>query len=124
MSLDELIQAANQLNETELDQLLQQVVTMRARRKAPVLPEEEVLILQQINQSIPADLRQQYQVLREKREAETLTPTEHELLIELSKQIENFGAKRLESLYKLAQLRQVSLSSLMETLGIPNLNYA
>jgi hypothetical protein len=124
MSLDELIHAANQLNETDLDQLLQQVVTMRARRKTPILPEEEVLMLQQINQSIPADLRSQYQALREKREAETLTPTEQETLIDLSKQIENLGATRLESLYKLAQLRQVSLSSLMETLGIPNLNYA
>jgi hypothetical protein len=124
MSLDELIQAANQLDETDLDQLLQQVVTLRARRKTPILPEEEVMLLQQINQSIPPDLRHQYQALREKLEAETLTPTEHELLIELSKQIENLGAKRLESLYKLAQLRQVSLSSLMETLGIPNLNYA
>jgi hypothetical protein len=124
MSLDELIQAANQLDETDLDQLLQQVVTLRARRKTPILPEKEVMLLQQINQSIPPDLRHQYQALREKLEAETLTPTEHELLIELSKQIENLGAKRLESLYKLAQLRQVSLSSLMETLGIPNLNYA
>jgi hypothetical protein len=82
MSLDELIHAANQLNETDLDQLLQQVVTMRARRKIPILPEEEVLMLQQINQSIPADLRSQYQALREKREAETLTPTEQETLID------------------------------------------
>jgi CBS-domain-containing membrane protein len=124
MSLDELIQAANQLDETDLDQLLQQVVTLRARRKTPILPEAEVLMLQQINQSIPTDLRHQYQTLRAKHEAETLTPTEHEKLIELSKQIENLGAKRLESLYNLAQLRQVSLSNLMETLGIPNLNYA
>jgi hypothetical protein len=124
MSLDELIQAANELNELDLDQLLQQVVAMRARRQTPILPEAELLLLQQINQSIPTDRRRQYQQLREKREAETLTPTEHNLLIELSKQIENLGAKRLEALARLAQLRQVSLNSLMETLGIPNLNYA
>jgi hypothetical protein len=70
MSLDELIQAANQLNETDLDQLLQEVVTLRARRKAPILPEAEALMLQQINQSIPIDLRHQYQTLRAKHEAE------------------------------------------------------
>jgi hypothetical protein len=97
MSLDELIQAANQLDETDLDQLLQQVVTLRASRKTPILPEAEILMLQQINQSIPADLRHQYEALREKREAETLTPDEHEQLIDLSKQIENLGAKRLEA---------------------------
>jgi hypothetical protein len=120
MLLDDLIQAADQLNETDLDQLLQQVVTLRARRKAPVIPEEEALLLEQINQSIPVDLRTEYQLLREKREAETLTQPEHTTLIQLSKQIENLGVQRLEALANLAQLRQVPLLALMETLGIPS----
>jgi hypothetical protein len=123
MLLDDLIQAADQLNETDLDQLLQQVVTLRARRKAPVIPQEEALLLEQINQSIPIDLRTEYEILREKRGAETLTEPEHTTLIQLSKQIENLGAQRLEALAKLAQLRQVPLLTLMETLGIPSVTY-
>ena len=122
MSLNELIQAANRLNEADLDQLLQQVVTLRARRKAPVIPNQEAL-LEQINQGIPINLRQQYQTLRTQREAEKLTDSEHQTLIQLSKQIEAFGAQRLESLAQLAQLRQVSLLDLMETLGIPSVTY-
>jgi Rad3-related DNA helicase len=124
MSVDELIQAANQLNEPDLEQLLQQIVTLRASRKATLLPEEEALLLQEVNRSIPPELRTQYQQLREKFHAETLTPPEQETLIQLSKQIETFGVKRLESLAKLAQLRQVSLLDLMTTLGIPNVTYA
>ena len=118
MSLDELIQAANELDETELDRLLQQIVTLRAQRKAHALPAEEADLLDRINQGVPADLRAEYQALRAKREAETLTEAEHEQLIQLSNQIEQWGAQRLEALATLAQLRQVALPTLMETLGI------
>jgi hypothetical protein len=123
MSLDELIKAANQLNETDLDRLLQQVVALRTQRKAHVLIAEEAQLLGEINQGVPAELRTQYQALRAKRETETLTETEYSTLIELSKQIEQFSANRLEALVKLAQLRQVSLTELMESLGIQPVSY-
>jgi hypothetical protein len=81
MSVDELIAAANTLNEPDLDRVLHQIATLRARRKSPVLPEEESKLLLKINQPVPSDLRwsttdlrsSDYQVLLEKREAETLT---------------------------------------------------
>jgi hypothetical protein len=124
MSIDELIKAANQLNETDLNQLLHQIVVLRARRKTLILPEEEAELLLKINQGIPSDLRTSYQILREKREAETLDEKEYDSLIQLSNQIEQIGAQRLEALAKLAQLRQVSLLDLMETLGIEPVSYA
>jgi hypothetical protein len=124
MSIDELIKAANQLNETDLNQLLHQIVVLRARRKTPILPKEEAELLLKINQGIPSDLRASYQILREKREAETLDDKEYDSLIQLSNQIEQIGAQRLEALAKLAQLRQVSLLDLMETLGIQPVSYA
>jgi hypothetical protein len=123
MSIDELIKAANQLDETDLDLLLHQVVFLRASRKTPVLPEAEAQFLLKINQGIPADLLIQYQALRKKRNAETLTDSEHTNLIQLSNRIEQIGAQRLEALAGLAQLRQVSLLDLMETLGIQPISY-
>jgi hypothetical protein len=123
MSLDELIKAANQLDGTDLERLLQQVVVLRTQRKAHVLPAEEAQLLDKINQGIPPELRVQYQVLRAKREAENLTEFEYDTLIQLSNQIEQLGAQRLEALANLAQLREVSLSQLMETLGIQPVNY-
>lgn len=118
MSLDELIQAANELDETELDRLLQQIVTLRAQRKAHALPTEEADLLDRINQGVPTDLRAEYRALRAKREAETLTEGEHEQLIRISNQIEQLGVQRLEALATLAQLRQMALPVLMEDLGI------
>jgi hypothetical protein len=123
MSIDELIKAANQLDETDLDLLLHQVVFLRASRKTPVLPEARAQFLLKINQGIPADLLIQYQALRKKRNAETLTDSEHTNLIQLSNRIEQIGAQRLEALAGLAQLRQVSLLDLMETLGIQPMSY-
>ncbi len=123
MSVDELIAAANTLNEPDLDRVLHQIATLRAQRKSPLLPEEESKLLLQINQPVPSDLRSNYQVLRGKREAETLTDDEYERLIQLSEQIESIGAERLEALATLAQLRQTSLVDLMKTLGIAPVSY-
>jgi hypothetical protein len=131
MSVDELIAAANTLNEPDLDRVLHQIATLRARRKSPVLPEEESKLLLKINQPVPSDLRwsttdlrsSDYQVLLEKREAETLTDDEYSSLIELSQRIESIGAERLEALATLAQLRQTSLLELMKTLGIEPVSY-
>ncbi len=109
MSLDELITAATKLNETELDEFVQQIVALRPQRKANVLPSVEAQLLDQINQNVLIDLQAQYDLLRAKREAETLAEEEHEQLIELSKRIEQFGADRLEASIKLALLLQISL---------------
>ena len=123
MSLDELIKAAHQLDQIDLDRLLHQVMILRAHHKANVLPEEEAQLLQKINRGIDSEIRSRYQVLREKREAETLTEGEYKILIQLSNQIEQCGAQRLEALASLAQLRQVSLSVIMESLGIQPVTY-
>jgi hypothetical protein len=124
MSLEELIKAAHQLNETDLDQLLHQVVVLRASRKAPVLPEVESQLIQQINQGIPSDLHNQYRSLQQKRNTATLTEAEHQMLTQLSEQVEQIGAQRLEALANLAQIRQTPLLDLMETLGIQPVTYA
>jgi hypothetical protein len=83
----------------------------------------ETQLLQRIDRGIPADLLAQDRILRQKREAETLTDSEHDRLIQLSTQIEQIGAQRLEALAHLAQLRQVSLLDLMETIGIQPVSY-
>ena len=56
-------------------------------------------------------------------EDESLISREHSQLIELSKQIEQLGADRLEALATLAQLRQVSLAELMSQMGLESASY-
>ncbi|MCM0591507.1 MAG: STAS/SEC14 domain-containing protein [Gloeotrichia echinulata DEX184] len=111
------------MDSAELDRLIKHAVILRAHRKTNVLPLEEAELLHKINQGVDPELRAQYQTLRAKLEASTLTDTEYNTLIQLSNTIEQFGAQRLEALANLAQLRQVSLSQMMETLGIQLVTY-
>jgi hypothetical protein len=110
MSITELLQAVDRLNEPDLDQLVDRVLLLRAKRKNNILSAAETELLLHINQGIPIDLHEQYQALKKKQDAEILTDGEDEELLELSDRIEILAAERAELLVKLAQLRQVPLS--------------
>jgi hypothetical protein len=124
MSLDELLNAANQLSETDLETLVDQILLLRARRKAHVLPSQESSLLLQINYSLPADLHQRYHTLTEKRDSETLTNPEYDELLNLSDRFEQLAVLRVEALVSLAALRQIPLAQLMNDLGIQPPTYA
>lgn len=115
MSIDELLQAADRLDELDLDRLFDRILIIRADRQAGTLERE---LLRQIDRGIPAELHQQYQSLISKKNTQTITEQEYELLLDLSDQIEVLAAERTTSLVKLAQLRQVPLIKLMDDLGI------
>ena len=114
MSIDDLLSAANQLSEPDLENLVNQMLMLRARRKAPVLSAEESQLLLRINQGVPPDLHYRYRALAEKRDSETLTDEEYQEFLGLSDRIEILAAERAGALAKLAQLRQVPLLQLME----------
>lgn len=59
-----------------------------------------------------------YHALLAKRRAETLTPQEQATLIEISDQIEQANARRIQYLIELASLRGTSLEAVMQELGI------
>ena len=118
LPFDELVKAVEQLSLPDLEQFVQQVVKLRARRRAHILPRSEAELLLKINQSVPTDLQARCDALIAKRQAETITPSEHEELIHLTDQLGALNVQRLEYLTELAHLRQTSLAALMEDLGI------
>jgi hypothetical protein len=124
MSITELLQAVDRLNELDLDQLVDRVLLLRAKRKNNILSAAETELLLHINQGIPTDLHQQYQALKQKRAEEFLTDEEYAELLRLSDRIEILAAERAGSLVKLAELRQVPLMQLMNELGIKAPDYA
>jgi hypothetical protein len=118
MSVDELMRAVDSLSEPDLENLLDRVLFTRARRKAPVLSHEETVLLLEINQGMPSELHNRYEVLATKRDDDALTEAEYAELLDVGDRMEGFGVKRLESLIKLATIRQVPLPQLMTDLGI------
>ena len=115
VTIEDLLQGVAQLEGKELDDFIQQVLSMSVRRKAGHLGERVELI----NESLPAPVQQRFRELDEKRRAETLTEAEQEELIRINSEMEMQNVQRLKYLSELALLRKVSLRSLMEQLGIP-----
>ncbi len=118
VSPDELLRAVDQLSMADLERFVSRVLALRARRVAPSLPPEEAALLVQINRGLPAELRARLRLLNERCEDEALTPDEHAELLGLVAKVEGLEVERMESLSRLARLRGVPLTVLMDDLGL------
>ncbi|MEP7336249.1 MAG: STAS/SEC14 domain-containing protein [Acidobacteriota bacterium] len=124
IDFDEVIKGAAQLKASELEQFADQVLALRARRRAPALPKAEADLLQKINQGLPAEQWQRYEQLNDKLHEETITSDEHDEFLELVDRIELADAERVGHLIELANLRGVSFDSLVDQLGLRRRTYA
>lgn len=115
---DELLKAALQLPQVELEQFVRRLFSLKARERASVLSEREAELLEKIYQKPPAARQQRMNQLIEKRQAYTITPDELQELIELTDQAEAFDAARLELISELAHLRNVPLDQFIQQLGL------
>ena len=116
--LDQLIAGVAQLETSELEAFASRVSLLLVQRKTAGLSSHETKLLQAINRGLPADVESRYNALQSKIRDETITPAEHEELIGLLDIVEKAEADRLQALFTLSQIRQVSLPELMQQLGI------
>lgn len=89
-----------------------------AMRDVSRLSKAEADLLQNINLGLSPEMWEHYHALIAKRRAETLTAEEQATLIEISDQIEQANAHRIQYLIELASLRGTSLEAVMQELGI------
>lgn len=124
LSSEKLLEAAQQLTPSELDEFVEKVINLRAKRIAPSLSHTESELLLKINEGVPEHIQKRLNELREKQRAEILTQEEYSELLQLINQVENIDAQRVRYLAELAQLRGKSVRTLMEELGIHPPDYA
>lgn len=124
LSASQLLKAAEQMSEAELDRFVKEVAALRASHKAPRLSKAESKLLVKINQGIPRDLQQRYDELITKRREGLLTEPEHAELLRLTEQVEELDVARVELLAELARLRKSTLPAVMADLGIHPPPYA
>jgi hypothetical protein len=117
-STKKLLEAIAELPQPELDDLVQQVLYLRARRQAPSLDRAESDLLITINQTLTPSLQARFDQLVAKRQAYTISDEELQELIDLTDQAEQLNAERMMALAQLAQARHQSLKQVMQTLGI------
>ena len=71
-----------------------------------------------INEGVSVELADRAAALIEKRDDYGLTVKEDSELLHVADEIQRRGVERLEAMSKLAELRGVSLSELMQSLGV------
>ncbi|MBW4669695.1 MAG: STAS/SEC14 domain-containing protein [Cyanomargarita calcarea GSE-NOS-MK-12-04C] len=114
----QLLQVVKQMPQPDFEAFVTQVLMLRAQRQVQSLSSSESELILKINQSIPDDLQQRFNGLIAKRDSLTLTDGEQADLIQLTDQIEDLDVKRIQYLAQLAQLRQRSLTEVMQDLNI------
>ena len=124
VSSDELLKAVGQLSMPELERFVSETLALKARKKAPSLPQSETELLLKINQGLPEKFRKRYNLLIQKRRAESLTQKEYSELLRMTREAEKVEAQRVECLARLAKTRKTTLSALMKSLGLQYPNYA
>ena len=115
---DELLNAVAGLDTNTLAHFVDEVLALQARRRSHILTHREADLLQEVNLGIVPQTWQRYDLLKAKRRATTLTRAEHRELIDIGDQIERANAHRIAALIELADLRHISLETLLAELGI------
>ncbi|MFK7932014.1 MAG: hypothetical protein AB8G22_00810 [Saprospiraceae bacterium] len=82
------------------------------------LAQQEKNLLEKIHLGISDEKWQRYSCLIQKREGHSISKLELEELIQLSDLVENANVERIQNLIKLAEIREVTLATLMGELGI------
>ena len=118
LSTEQIISAVSHLSLPELEQVFDHVLALQAERKAAHLSAAESALLTRINQGLPSALRERIAYLRARREDESITDAEYEELTRLTDRAEELHADRMAALVELAKCRGVSLTVLMDQLGI------
>ena len=118
VSTEQLLRAVTRLPPQEFAAFVSELLALRARRQEPHLSQAETALLLQINEGSSAETQQRFDELVAKRQAETITPEELAELIQLTDQSEQRDAQRGAALEALAHLRRMTLTDLMDSLGL------
>ncbi len=86
---------------------------------------QDKILLRKINEMVLTEpLMERYIHLQEKMEVENLSDSEYQELLNLVDKEEKIRNKRFQYLLELSQLRGISLTELMNNLGLNLLNHA
>lgn len=114
----QLLQSVEQLPPQELDEFVTQVLQVHAHRRTPNLSRLESDLLLTINHGPSKQFSEELNQLVLKRQSLEISDLELAQLIEMTEKMELWNVERIQALIKLGQLRNRSLSEIMQDLGI------
>ena len=109
----------------DLESFISGLNALVIRKRVADKGKQDKALLLKINQTVlPERALERYIFLQDKMELETLSEIEYKELLTLVNQEEKIRNKRFKYLLELSQLRGISLTELMDNLGLNTLNYA
>ena len=113
------LKSFTQLKIKQLEALIRELNILLLKKKKQNDDFDERALISQLNRTVLSkEKRALYRLYSQKVEEETLTATEKIAFDKLADEAEQFRNKRVKILIDLAQLRSVSLSTLMQDLGL------
>ena len=109
----------------DLESLIRELNALAIRKRVTDKGKRDKSLLLKINKTVlPEERMERYTFLQERMEVESLTDSEYQELLNLVNQEEKVRNKRFQYLLELSQLRTISLTELMNRLGLNTLVYA
>jgi hypothetical protein len=116
--IEGMVNSAEKLRLSQLDDLICRLKDLKQQRLINRLPADEAELIEKLNNWLLADTQEQLSALIAKRDANTLNPKEQIDLTALLEKAKEAHNKRVEVLTELASLRGISLTALMNDLGV------
>ena len=124
-NIQSLIGGFSEMPLHDLESFISGLNALVLRKRVADIGKRDKALLLKINQTVLPELAmERYIFLQNKMELENLSESEYQELLILVIQEEKIRNKRFKHLLELSQLRGVSLSELMNNLGLNPLNYA
>jgi hypothetical protein len=118
VSADQLLKAVAQMSSQDLEVFTNEVLKLRAQRQVSSLSIAESELLLKINQGISDGMQERFDELVAKRKNQILSEEELAELIQITEEIEQLDADRIQYLGELGRLRGRSLHEIMQDLEI------
>lgn len=124
-SLQGLLGGFSEMPLKDLEFFIRELNALAIRKRFSDTEKRDKFLLRKINESaLPEEVLGRYIALQEKMEVTDLTDSEYQELLQLVEQEEKTRNKRFQYLLELSQLRGITLTTLMDNLGLNTLNYA
>ena len=118
VSSQQIISAFQTMPLDELEDLVSDVLAVRAERVAPHISGEEGKLLRMIQRTLPEKSLLRIKKLQGLRDEEKLSPDGFAELAELLEKLEIIHAERMNAVAELADLRGVTLQTAMRQIGL------
>ena len=117
-SPEQLLQEVSQFSDAALDRFFDQVVLLRAERRAPHLSRQEAELLEIINYRHPSDTQARFDFLIKRRQSNRMTSKEKAELLTMTDQSEQQAADRIQAVMDIAALRGLTFKEMWKHLGL------